>query len=103
MEPLADAERRRVIGERASRPFRRAVFPHEPHVEMPVIRGSLRLLVAGRRGPSLRPNEKGVPKEARAAAHQPIRGAGEDAVPPPLLRQTRTAPPRPPHPPEGPR
>src|SRR5437773_10920368 len=75
MEPLADAERWRVIGERTSRPFRRAVFPQEPHVEMPVIRGSLRLLVAGRRGPGLWQIEQAVPMDARHAVNQQFGGA----------------------------
>src|SRR5260370_41918545 len=49
MEPLADAEPRRVIGEMPRRPLRRAVLAQQPHVEMPVIGRALRLLVAGGR------------------------------------------------------
>src|ERR1700716_1796435 len=68
MEPLADAEPWRVIGEMPRRPFRRAVLAQQPHVEMPVIRRTFRLLVAGRRRPGLRQIIQAVPVDARGAA-----------------------------------
>src|ERR1051325_9700546 len=75
MEPLANAERWRVIGERTRRPFRRAVLAHEPHVEKPVIRGALRLLVAGRRRPGQWQIEQAIPMDARRAADEQFGGA----------------------------
>src|SRR5437773_12280969 len=70
MKPLADAEPRRVIGEMPRRPLRRAVLAQQPHVEMPVIGRTLRLLVAGRRRPSLRQIVEAVPVNPRGAAEQ---------------------------------
>src|SRR4051812_27634585 len=77
MEPLADSERRRMAGKMRRRDFWRPVFTQQPHMEMAVVRGTLRLLVPRCGGPGARQVVKAVPMDARRAADQEFGGAIE--------------------------
>src|SRR5690348_11291317 len=54
VKPLAKTERRREFRENAQSLFRRAVFPQNPHVEMPIVRRPLSFPVARRGAPGAR-------------------------------------------------
>src|SRR5438105_3122797 len=61
MEPLAHAHFRSVIGEAAQRELGIAGLVHQTHVEVAVIGGALRLLMASRSFPRLWKIEQGIP------------------------------------------
>src|SRR5204862_7168719 len=84
MKPLADAERRRVIGEMPRRSLRRAVLTQQPHVEMPVIGPALGLLVAGRRRPRLRTTIEARPVDGGGAGDPPSGGPTRAEFPHPV-------------------
>src|SRR5687767_9943246 len=77
MEPLAEAELRRVRGEGIEGWLRRPVLPQQPHVEMAVIGGSLGLAMPRCRSPGARQIAKAVPMDARCAAFEQLGGAIE--------------------------
>src|SRR6478609_11673304 len=77
MKPLTDSEIGSVAGKQAGGALRRAVLAHQAHVEMPVVRRALGLLVTRRRRPGLRQIEQAVPVDTRRPIDQEFGGALE--------------------------
>src|SRR4051812_37747858 len=77
MKPLADPERRRMPRKMRGRNFRCSVLTQQPHVEMAVIRRTLRLLVPRGGRPGARQVVKAVPMDAWRPTDQQFGGAIE--------------------------
>src|SRR5438477_10776978 len=75
MEPLANAELRRVAGKMFERRLGRSILAEESHVEVPVIGRTLGLLVARRGGPGTRKVVKAIPVDARRSSDEELRRA----------------------------
>lgn len=73
MEPLADAWIRGVVVEILQRRFRRAVFPQQPHIEVPAVRRCLAMPRGS--GPGSRQIVEAVPTNALRAPDQQLRTA----------------------------
>src|SRR4051812_5745619 len=75
MKPLAESEVTRVLPELVQCGLWRAIFPQQPHVEMPVVGGAFSFLVPGRRLPGGGQVVEAVPVDPRRAANQELGGA----------------------------
>src|SRR3954464_5293287 len=75
MKPLTEPEITRVLPEHVQCCLWRAIFPQQPHVEMPVVGGAFGFLVPGRRLPGGGQVVEAVPVDPRRAADQELGGA----------------------------
>src|SRR3954467_9632807 len=80
MEPLANAERRRVGGEAPNRHLRGSVFAEKAHIEVPIVGRAFRFAMARGGGPCLWQVKQAVPMDAGRLADEKFRTSLEAEI-----------------------